>query len=103
MDSTTKEAEHDYNQKTQQAVKFFRHPDRIRLLEALYQKHIALGRIGGQVTLRDCRSEERHEIASFLNKTLPPRSDITVRLSDFQQALTASNFACELPDLLVTL
>jgi uncharacterized protein (TIGR02679 family) len=96
-------AKHDTNQNIQLAVEFFRHPDRIRLLEVLYQKYIALGRIGGQVTLRDSRHEERREIASFLNRELPPQSDITVRLSDFQQALAVSRFACELPELLAAL
>ena len=103
MSELTREAQKDSDQSIQQAVEFFRHPDRIRLLEALYQKYIALGRIGGQVTLRDCRSEERREIASFLNKALPPQNAITVRLSDFQQALVTSSFACDLPDLLVAL
>jgi uncharacterized protein (TIGR02679 family) len=103
MSDTTKRVEHDSNPNIQQAVEFFRHPDRIRLLEALYQKYITLGRIGGQVTLRDCRLEERREIASFLNKAFPPQTAITVRLSDFQQALAASNFACDLPELLVAL
>jgi uncharacterized protein (TIGR02679 family) len=103
MSEITKQTQQDYKKNTQQAVQFFQHPDRIRLLEALYQKYITLGRIGGQVTLKDCRSEERREIASFLNKALPPQSDITVRLSDFQQALATSKFACDLPDLLAAL
>ncbi len=91
------------NQNIQQAVEFFRHPERVRLLEALYQKYMALGRIGGQVTLRDSSHEERREIASFLNRALSAQSDVVVRLSDFQQALAASNFACELPELLAAL
>jgi uncharacterized protein (TIGR02679 family) len=100
MSENTKQAQPNSNQNIQHAVEFFQHPDRIRLLEALYQKYIALGRIAGQITLRDCRAEERREIASFLNKTLLPQSDIIVRLSDFQQALATSSFACDLPDLL---
>lgn len=103
MSEMTKQVEHDPNQNIQMAVEFFLHPDRIRLLDALYQKYIALGRIGGQVTLRDIRDNERREIASFLNKKFPPQSDITVRLSDFQQALATSNFACDLPELLAAL
>jgi len=103
MSEITKQVEHDTNQNIQQAVEFFLHHDRIRLLDALYQKYITLGRIGGQVTLKDNRDEERREIASFLNKKFPPQSDITVRLSDFQQALAASNFACDLPELLTAL
>src|SRR5436305_5689035 len=103
MSKITKQTEDDYKQNIQNAVEFFRHPDRIRLLEALYQKYITLGRIGGQVTLKDSSHEERREIASFLNKALPPQSDITVRLNDFQQALLASNFVCGLPELLVAL
>ena len=103
MSEITKQARLDNDQKIQYAVEFFQHPDRIRLLEALYQKYIVLGRIGGQVILRDSSYEERSEIASFLNKALPVQSDITVRLSDFQQALTTSKFACELPKLLMAL
>ncbi len=103
MSEITELAEHIPNQKIQYAVEFFRQPERIRLLEALYQKYIALGRIGGQITLRDSSHEERREIASFLNKALPSQSDVTVRLNDFQQALVTSNFACELPELLTAL
>src|SRR5216110_289520 len=103
MTETTERAQNDSNQNLQRAVEFFRHPDRVRLLEALYQKYITLGRIGGQVILKDTSFEERREIASFLNKALPLHSDITVRLSGFQQALAASSFACDLPDLLAAL
>ena len=37
-----------------------------RLLEALYQKYIAQGRIGGQVVLQHCTPEEQREIARLL-------------------------------------
>ena len=87
----------------QQAVVFFQHPDRVRLLDLIYQKYIALGRVGGQVTLKESTHAERREIASFLKIALPPHSDISVRVVDFQHALSTSSFACELPTLLAAL
>ncbi len=85
---------------TQRAAHFFQQPERIRLLEELYTKYMALGRIGGQVLLRKSTLEERREIASFLGKRMSTDEDIVVRLIDFQQALLESSFPCALPDLL---
>lgn len=87
----------------QKAATFFNQPVWSRLVEALYKKYMAQGRIGGQVVLRDCTAEERREIARFLKKRLPLQGDVVVRLNDFQQALDDSVFACDLPSLLLTL
>ncbi len=84
----------------QRAVRFFQHPARARLLHELYSRYITLGRVGGQVVLKDSTAEERMEIASFLGKRLPAAEEVTVRLADFQRALQTSSFACDLPDLL---
>ncbi len=84
----------------QRAVHFFRQPAWSRLLDTLYQKYLRQGQIAGKVVLPDCTSDERRELASFLNKRLPQQQDVTVRLADFQAALASSSFACSLPDLL---
>ncbi|WP_126578390.1 TIGR02679 family protein [Tengunoibacter tsumagoiensis] len=83
-----------------QAVEFFQAPARARLLEAIYHKYISFGRVGGQIHLKDCSYEERLEIASFLGQPLSREDDVLIRLVDFQKALLASSFACELPALL---
>jgi uncharacterized protein (TIGR02679 family) len=90
----------DQRTNLQKAVVFFEQPVWTRLCEALYVKYMAQGRIGGQVVLHSCTLEEQRALARFLQKKLPQQSAITIRLSDFQQALDASGFACELPALL---
>lgn len=87
----------------QKAILFFKQPAWTRLTEALYKKYIEYGRIGGQVVLQQCTSEEQREIARFLGRPLPSATDLSVRLTDFQQALTKSSFACDLPILLLAL
>lgn len=86
----------------ERAVAFFKQPVWQRLLEALYHKYIAQGRVGGQVTLSACTADEQREIVRFLGKRVPTGAEITVRLSDFQLALNASGFNCSLPELLAT-
>lgn len=84
----------------QRAAEFFRQTAWACLLDRLYEKYMALGRIGGLVVLHDASLEERREIASFLKKRMVAQGDVTIRLADFQQALTSSAFACALPELL---
>lgn len=93
----------DHLSNLQKAVAFFEQPAWSRLLEALYDKYMTQGRIGGQVVLHSCPLEEQREIARFLKKRLPPQNDFTIRLTDFQQALDDSGFACDLPALLMAL
>ena len=81
------------------AATFFNRPGLIRLVEKLYDKFIEEGQVRGQITLLDCSSEERREIASFLGKRLYADSTIRVRLADVEKALLHS-FNCTLPDLL---
>src|SRR5437588_12595132 len=87
----------------QRAATFFKQPVWTRLLEAIYQKYIIQGSVRGRVVLRACTPEEQREIARFLHRQLSDRPDIVVQLADFQGALNASGFACELPDLLQVL
>ncbi|BCL78029.1 TIGR02679 family protein [Ktedonobacteria bacterium brp13] len=86
----------------ERAVAFFKQPVWQRLLETLYHKYIAQGRVGGQVTLLACTADEQREIVRFLGKRVPTGAAITVRLSEFQDALNASGFNCSLPELLAT-
>ena len=88
---------------TQRAAAFFRQPVWSRLLDAIYEKYIAQGRIAGQVVLHACTAEEQREIARFLKKRLSSVDTLIVRLSDFQRALNESGFPCELADLLAAL
>ncbi|HEY1351593.1 MAG TPA: TIGR02679 family protein [Ktedonobacteraceae bacterium] len=85
------------------AADFFGQSIWTRLLNAIYEKYIAQGRAGGQVVLRACTSEERREVARFLGKRLSAGETLVVRLADFQQALDASGFPCELGELLAAL
>ncbi|HEX7733733.1 MAG TPA: TIGR02679 family protein [Ktedonobacteraceae bacterium] len=82
------------------AAAFFRQPAWMRLLDAIYHKYIEQGGARGRVVLRDCAPEEQREIARFLHRSLADRPELAVRLADFQLALNASGFACELSDLL---
>ncbi|HEU5198658.1 MAG TPA: TIGR02679 family protein [Ktedonobacterales bacterium] len=84
----------------ERAVAFFEAPVWSRLLTGLYDKYMRQGDARGQVTLRACTPEEQREIARFLRKRLPPQSDVTIRLADFQTALSESGFACDLRALL---
>lgn len=84
----------------ERAVAFFREPVWSRLLTALYDKYMQQGDARGQVTLRACTAEEQREIARFLRQRIPPHSDVTIRLADFQTALNESGFACDLRALL---
>ncbi|HET8911050.1 MAG TPA: TIGR02679 domain-containing protein, partial [Ktedonobacteraceae bacterium] len=83
----------------QKATAFFKRPVWTRLMSALYKKYIEQGRIGGRIVLSTSTPEERQEIARFLSKPLSASAGVSVRLTDFQQALKSS-FGCELPALL---
>ncbi len=86
----------------QKAVAFFKQAVWTRLMAALYTKYIEQGQIRGRVVLSQCTPDEQREIARFLSKPLSPSTDVSVRLTDFQQALKSS-FACELPEFLQAL
>ena len=81
------------------AATFFQRPGLTRLVEKLYEKYVEESQVRGQITLLDCSSEERREIASFLGKRLYADSTIRVRMADVEKALLHS-FNCGLPDLL---
>lgn len=87
------------NQKAHKAAMFFNRPGLSRLVVKLYEKYIEESQVRGQITLQDCTSDERREIASFLGKPLYADSNIRVKLVDVEKALFHS-FNCTLPDLL---
>lgn len=87
------------NQNAHKAVMFFHRPGLSRLVMKLYEKYIEESQVRGQITLLDCTSDERREIASFLGKSLYADSNIRIKLVDIEKALLHS-FNCTLPDLL---
>lgn len=87
------------HQNAHKAATFFNRPGLTRLVEKLYEKYVEESQVRGQVTLHDCSSDERREIASFLGKRLYAENAIRVRLGDVEKALLHS-FTCTLPDLL---
>lgn len=88
----------------QRAALFFQRPEWVRILEAIYATYLANGAARGQAVLRAATFEEKQAVARFLRKRLPgqfyEKDNLEVRLADFQKALDASGFACELGDLL---
>src|SRR5579859_2525584 len=87
------------DQNANKAATFFDRPGLARLVEKLYEKYVEESQVRGRITLQDCTSDERREIASFLGKRLYADSAIKVRLADVEKALLHS-FNCTLPDLL---
>ncbi len=87
----------------QRALTFLTQAGLTRLLEKLRAKYIAEGQIRGQIVLEEATPGERREIASFLGK--PPYRDdtIRIRLSEMDQALRNSGFACSLLDVIAAL
>ncbi len=87
------------NQNEHKVAMFFHRPGLSRLVMKLYEKYIEESQVRGQITLHDCTSDERREIASFLGKPLYADINIRVKLVDVEKALLHS-FNCTLPDLL---
>ncbi len=87
------------NQNAHKAAMFFHRPGLSRLVMKLHEKYIEESQVRGQITLHDCASDERREIASFLGKPLYADCTIRVKLVDVEKALLHS-FNCTLPDLL---
>src|ERR1700737_2026355 len=87
------------HQNAQKAAVFFDRPGLSRLASRLYEKYIEESHVRGQITLQDCTSDERREIASFLGKPLYADSNIRIKLVNIEKALRHS-FNCTLPDLL---
>jgi uncharacterized protein (TIGR02679 family) len=78
---------------------FFHRPGLARLVMKLYEKYIEESQVRGQIILRDCTSDERREIASFLGKPLYADINIRIKLVDVEKSLLHS-FNCTLPDVL---
>ncbi len=91
---------HQNENGAQRALTFLTQSGLTRLLEKLRAKYIAEGQMRGQVVLEEATPGERREIASFLGK--PPYRDDTIhiRLSEMDQALHNSGFACSLLDVI---
>jgi uncharacterized protein (TIGR02679 family) len=87
------------NQNAHKAAVFFNRPGLSRMVMKLYAKYIEESQVRGQITLLDCTSDERREIASFLGKPLYADINIRIKLVDVEKALLHS-FNCTLPDLL---
>jgi uncharacterized protein (TIGR02679 family) len=91
----------------QRAAAFFKQPVWARLLDAVYSTYMANGSARGQARLYEYTPEEKQAVVRFLNKHVPDRLNkrdvLTMNLADFQKALSASGFACELADLLKAL
>ncbi len=83
------------------AVTYFHNHGLARIVEMLRDRYVTLGKVGGQIVVKDSTLTERKEIASFLRKPLPATTSLVVRLSDVDRALQSSGFACTLPELLV--
>ncbi|MBV9256807.1 MAG: TIGR02679 family protein [Ktedonobacteraceae bacterium] len=92
---------YDSENGVRRALTFFIQSGLTRLLEKLRAKYIAEGQVRGQVVLEETTLGERREIASFLGK--PPFRDATlrIRLSEMDQALRNSGFACSLLDVII--
>ncbi len=91
----------------ERAAAFFKQPVWVRLLDSIYRAYMMNGSARGQASLRAYTSEEKQSVMRFLNKRPSNKYNnqalLTVNLADFQKALNASGFACELPDLLKAL
>ena len=90
----------DFVPNVQKAIAFFTDAGLTRLLEAMREKYIEVGSVGGQVIIDDSTPNERRELASFLGKTPFTSNTIKVRLHDVDFTLRQSGFACTLPDVL---
>ncbi len=64
-----------------------------RLLHALLERYIQLGRIGGSVQLRNLTIEEKESLSLFFRKDYSRQKTITISFSSFEKALLQTKFA----------
>lgn len=97
----------DLTDNLQRAAAFFQQAEWTRLLEAIYHTYIANGAARGYARLEAPTHEEKQAVARFLQKrftgAFAGTDKLSVSLADFQKALDASAFACEIGDLLKAL
>lgn len=97
----------DLTGNVQRAAAFFQQAEWARLLESIYHTYIANGAARGYARLEAPTREEKQAVARFLQKrftgAFAEKDRLAVSLADFQKALDASAFACEIGDLLKAL
>jgi uncharacterized protein (TIGR02679 family) len=64
-----------------------------RLAQALLQRYIQLGRIGGSVRLENLASEEKEGLSLFFRKDYGRQKSITISFQAFEKALRQTKFA----------
>jgi uncharacterized protein (TIGR02679 family) len=82
------------------AAQFLRDMGLARIVAALRERYIALGRSGGLAHIDDATADEQRALASFLNRPLQRGTTLTISLVRFEAALQASRFACSIDEVL---
>jgi len=77
----------------QQAVEYFSAPGFERLMAAMAERYRALGRIGGSIRLEQLVAVEQKALSGVLGKDLQNKGEVTVKLTEFQEALARTRFA----------
>ena len=81
------------DQLCQEAVEFFRStPVYDRLLHAVKERYVQLGRIGGTVTLRNLSGQDQQDLAAFLGKSFLREEQVKIALQDFLKAFQIGRF-----------
>ena len=75
------------------AVTYFSAPGLARLMSALAERYKSLGRIGGSVRLEQLAAAEQKALSGLLGKDLQRHDAVTVKLTEFQVALSRTKFA----------
>lgn len=77
----------------EQAVEYFSAPGLRRLITAMAERYRSLGRIGGSIRLEQLEAAEQNALSGVLGKDLRNKSEVTVKLIEFQEALSRTRFA----------
>ncbi|MTI94353.1 MAG: TIGR02679 family protein [Firmicutes bacterium] len=81
------------NNLLKEAVAYFSDPAFARLMGLMAKRYQGLGRIGGTVKLNNPKPEVRQAIGGVLGRDLTGQTDITVSLTEFDQAIQQTRFA----------
>lgn len=76
-----------------QACRYFSQPGFERLWDGLRERYVALGRVGGTVTLRTLRPQERDTLEGFLQKDCHHQKSITISVEKIEKALKKTRFS----------
>lgn len=82
------------------ALTYFRSGPWGRILEALRDRYVALGRVGGNAVLEHPTPEEIAALSGFLGRAPKADPHLFVSLRNFDARLGESAFACTLPELI---